>query len=234
MSDYTVFSRRFLTGTIADLPYYARLAWAAILFEAEKLRGKVKLPVRDLARWASITTPEAAESIQRFLEPDPYSSSKEEDGRRLTPIGDEEDWYNVVTWEKHAAERAAYFNRLRQQKWRSKRNAETKESNESALLSDENNRPLCRVTKEPELDQEQERRIKNISPNAATTGRITEGQHLYLADQIGKWVAENGSLYVGGSEEDYAAAFQRRFGMTPERWAKLKMQRGLPDKVGQK
>ena len=59
LPDYAVFSRRILTGTISDLSPATRIAWIAILFEAEKLRGRVKLPVRDLAKLASITTPEA-------------------------------------------------------------------------------------------------------------------------------------------------------------------------------
>jgi len=100
--EYAVFSRRILTGTVSDLPPASRIAWITILFEAEKLRGKVKLPVRDLAKMASITTPEAAEALRAFLSPDPYSSTKEFEGRRLLPIEGEEDWYVVATWEKHA------------------------------------------------------------------------------------------------------------------------------------
>lgn len=121
MPEYAVFSRRLLTGTVSDLPPSARIAWIAILFEAEKLRGRVKLPIRDLAKLASITTPEAAEALQTFLAPDPFSSSREAEGRRLTPIEGETDWYQLVTWEKHVAERQAFFNRLRQQRHRGKK-----------------------------------------------------------------------------------------------------------------
>lgn len=121
--EYTVISDRYLTGTISDLPYPARLAWVAILFEAEKLRGRVKLPIRDLAKKASITTEEADEALQLFLGPDKYSSSKEEGGRRLLPVDGETDWYTLTTWEKHAAEKAAFFARLRQQRKRARKAA---------------------------------------------------------------------------------------------------------------
>jgi hypothetical protein len=143
--EYTVISRRILTGTVSDLSPAVRLAWIAILFEAEKLRGRVKLPVRDLAKLASITTPEAAEALHVFQQPDPWSSSKEEEGRRLRPVEGEEDWYDVVTWEKHTAEREAFFNRLRQQRWRARQKGVT-----------DSNGELRDVTKEPEPDREPE------------------------------------------------------------------------------
>jgi len=120
MPDYIVVSDRIFTGTISDLPESARLAWILILFKAEKLRGRVKLPVRDLAKMASISTDDAAAALQFFLSPDKHSSSKEHDGRRLLPVEGETDWYEVATWEKHAEERAAYFNRLRQQRHKAK------------------------------------------------------------------------------------------------------------------
>lgn len=135
MPEYTVFSRRILTGTISDLPYPARLAWTAIMFEAEKLRGRVKLPVRDLAKMSSITTPEAAEALRLFLDPDPYSSSKEHGGRRLIPVEGEEDWYLVTTWEKHATEREAFFHRLRSQRYRAAKEREAKKRAEDTELN---------------------------------------------------------------------------------------------------
>lgn len=118
--EYAVFSRRILTGTVSDLPATARIAWITVLFEAERLRGKVKLPLRDLAKMASITTAEAAEAMDLFLSPDPLSSSKEHGGRRLLPVDGEPDWYIVTTWEKHVEERAVFFARLRKQRQRSK------------------------------------------------------------------------------------------------------------------
>lgn len=146
MPEYAVLSRRVLTGTISDLPPSARIAWITILFEAEKLRGRVKLPIRDLAKMASITTPEAAEALQIFQDPDPYSSSQENEGRRLLPVAGETDWFVVTTWEKHAEERAQFFNRLRQQRHRS-RNAASRDVTESNGVSRD-------VTKEPELEPE--------------------------------------------------------------------------------
>lgn len=118
MAEYTVLSRQFFKGTIADLPMSARLAWLVVLFEAERERGRVKLPLRALANDAKISVPEAAEALRIFQEPDPYSSSKAMDGRRLIAIEDEEDWYSVVNWEKHAAEREKFFARVRQQRRR--------------------------------------------------------------------------------------------------------------------
>jgi hypothetical protein len=63
MPEYMVISRQILIGTISDLPHFALKAWLAILFEGEKLRGRVKLPVRVLSKMASITSQEAAEAV---------------------------------------------------------------------------------------------------------------------------------------------------------------------------
>lgn len=120
MVEFAVFNRRIYTGTISTMPYATRLAWGVVLFEAEKLRGKVKLPVYDLSRWACITVEEAADALEQFQAADAYSSSKADDGRRLRPVDGEEDWYELINWEKHAEERAAYFNRLRQQRHKAK------------------------------------------------------------------------------------------------------------------
>lgn len=119
--NYTVLSDRILTGTIADLTPTIRLAWLAILFEADRLRGRVKLPVRDLAKKANISNEQAAEALRVLQEPDPLSSSPEHDGRRLLPIEGEPNWYIVTTWERHAAEREVYFHRLRQSRYDSKK-----------------------------------------------------------------------------------------------------------------
>lgn len=120
MPEYTVFSRGIYSGTIAALPYAARLAWGVVLFEAEKLRGKVRLPVYDLAQWAHITIEEAQDALARFQEEDPLSGSEEEGGRRLVPIEGEKNWYQVVTWEKHVRERQRYFATLRKQRQRAR------------------------------------------------------------------------------------------------------------------
>jgi len=118
-SEHTVLSRQILDGTVRDLPLSARWAWLAIMFEAEKLRGRVKLPLRALSVWANITIEEAASAVELFQQPDRFSSSKVEEGRRLRAL-EEEDWYQVVNWEKHDKERKAFFARLRQQRHRQK------------------------------------------------------------------------------------------------------------------
>lgn len=119
-AEHVVLSRQILDGTVSDLPPASRWAWLAIMFEAEKLRGRVKIPLRALSSWARISVEEAATALESFQQPDPFSSSKVDEGRRLRAIDGEEDWYQVVNWEKHAAERAAFFNRLRQQRIRTK------------------------------------------------------------------------------------------------------------------
>jgi hypothetical protein len=151
--DYEVFSRRILTGTISDLPCAARWAWVAIMFDVDLLSGRVKVPVRDLAKMATISIEEAADALRRFQEPDPFSSSKELDGKRLIPIEGEEDWYQVVTWDKHKREREAFFNRLRQNRWAKERKEELTEPN-----ADQSN-----LTKDIEVEEQKQKKEQQES-----------------------------------------------------------------------
>jgi hypothetical protein len=177
--EYAVFSRRLLTGTISDLPPAARIAWITIIFEAERLRGKVKIPVRDLAKMASITTAEAAEALELFLAPDPFSSSKEHDGRRLLPIDGEEDWYTVATWEKHQEEREVFFARLRKQRQRARGAAV---ADYKVTVSHGESRS---VTNEPEPEPEPKQEKKRFNISSA----FEEVWKLY-PNKVGKDVAE--------------------------------------------
>lgn len=150
MPEYEVFSRQMLEGTIGDLPGYMFKAWFAIVFEAKRLKGRVKIPIRVLAGWARITNEQAKESLTTFLAPDEFSSSREHEGRRLVPLPEfGDDWFQVVTWEKHEAERKAYFARLRVQRHR-----ENKGKNEDRVTL--GNAVKRSVTKELEQELELE------------------------------------------------------------------------------
>jgi hypothetical protein len=170
MDDYVVISKRILTGTMRDLPPAAWRAWIAVLFEAERLRGRVKLPVSDLALLAAITRPEAAEALRLFQEPDPWSSSKVGDGRRLVPVNGEEDWYQVVTWEKHWEERERFFARLRQQRKRAAGRRKNSGNGDPLQTANSHGTPLQNgeasrsVTNEPELEPESRSKASSAEP----------------------------------------------------------------------
>lgn len=128
MVQYMVVSDGILDGTIADHPPFLTRAWLAVLFEAEKLRGRVFFPIRKLANRAKISNDEAIQSLSILQAPDPLSSSKAHDGRRMLPVAGEENWYVVTTWEQHAKEREVFFHRLRQQRHtQKKKQAERKD-----------------------------------------------------------------------------------------------------------
>jgi hypothetical protein len=158
MPHYTVISDRFLTGTISSLPAASRLAWLVVLFEADRLGGRVKMPVWDLAKKASISPAEAADALRAFLEPDAFSSSDECEGRRLLAVEGEKDWYDLVTWEKHAKERETYFARLRQQRHRRRQAkvdggaAADEEDAEEDVTADRDKSPNVTVNRDEEAE----------------------------------------------------------------------------------
>lgn len=215
MDDYVVISKRVLTGTMRDLPPAAWRAWIAVIFEAEKLRGKVKLPVSDLALLAAITRPEAAEALRLFQEPDPWSSSKAEDGRRLVPLSGEEDWYQVVTWEKHWEERERFFARLRQQRKRAAARRKKSGNGEPLQADDRHGAPLRNgeasrsVTNEPEPEPEPESRSRAASaeptvfvPSAVEKDAWFEERWLRYPNKEGKKEARRHFVSTVKTHED--------------------------------
>jgi hypothetical protein len=242
--EYSVFSRRRFVGSLTTLPYAARLAWDIVLYEADKLRGRVFLPPFDLANAAVITIDEARDALAKFQEPDPNSATEAEDGRRLLPIEGEPHWYKVVTWEEHEKERKAYFNRLRQQRWYAK-HAEKQEPNDLT----QPNATKRDLTKEPEPEPEVKtasklsshkkeekgskaflraparEKQKKATPGHTNNGNgeITEKQYAAIAWQVRKWNEETRDLRIGGSNEAYERDFNRQqFGVTFKRFEKLR------------
>ncbi len=116
MPEYIVLPDNYFMSSVADLPLASRLAWIAVLFEAQRNKGQVRLSPGVLARMARITTSEAADALAAFRAVDPYSENPAYGGRRLIPR--EEGWEEVVSWQEYVKIRSRYFARLRQRRYR--------------------------------------------------------------------------------------------------------------------
>lgn len=79
------------------LPDSQRVIWITLLGMANS-RGRVHASICGIANRARKSIPEVQEALQVFLSPDPYSRSKEHEGRRLLEI---DGGWQLVTYEKH-------------------------------------------------------------------------------------------------------------------------------------
>jgi hypothetical protein len=123
---YTKVYRSITQSTVwVGQPAHVKLAWIVMLAEADEI-GRVTTPVPVLAKLAEVTLPEFEEALSVFLSPDPYSRSKEYEGRRVEALSDEEEFsgFRILNHEKYRqkrdAEKRKEQNREAQARWREK------------------------------------------------------------------------------------------------------------------
>lgn len=93
--------------------------WITLL-AMKQFDGRVESSIPGLARAANIPIEDCERGLKKLMSPDPYSRSKEHDGRRITEI--EGGWF-VLNHEKYRdkRDRADYY-----RKWRAQRAAQQK------------------------------------------------------------------------------------------------------------
>ena len=82
---YTKLANSILTSTVWMESNETRIVWLTLLAMCDK-NGEVQASIPGLANVARVTVKEAEEAIEVFLAPDPYSSTKTDEGRRIEEI----------------------------------------------------------------------------------------------------------------------------------------------------
>jgi hypothetical protein len=86
MSDtYTKLFSSITESTVWGESYATRIVWVTMLAMADA-SGDVYGAISGLARRANVTLQEAKTALQSFMAPDPYSRTKDNDGRRVEEI----------------------------------------------------------------------------------------------------------------------------------------------------
>lgn len=121
MAGYTKLFTRILDSTIWREPDETRILWITMLALADQ-DGIVQSTIPGLADRARISLEECERSLERFQQPDKYSWSKEEEGRRIKVV--DGGWF-LINHSKYRAllskEDQAEKTRLRVQKYRALR-----------------------------------------------------------------------------------------------------------------
>lgn len=108
MDNYTKLFSSIITSTIWQEDNPTRILWITMLALSDA-DGKVEGSIPGLARMAGITTEECEKSMQKLQSPDPYSRTKEHEGRRV--IDADGGWIilNRVKYRDKKADRKEYY-----------------------------------------------------------------------------------------------------------------------------
>lgn len=97
MSGYSKLDCNMLHSSIWQEPHDVRVAWVTMLLLTD-YHGQVKASLPALAMQNAVTVQRMQEIIEIFMSPDPYSKSKEHDGRRLMEI---DGGWQVINYPKY-------------------------------------------------------------------------------------------------------------------------------------
>jgi hypothetical protein len=125
MNGYTKLFNSIITSTIWQEDDKTRIVWITLLALSD-FQGNVEGSIPGLANLARISTEDCEKSLAKLKQPDPYSRSKEKEGRRIEDV--EGGWHiiNYVLYRERNIDRKAY-NRMKQQQYRSQEKESTKE-----------------------------------------------------------------------------------------------------------
>jgi hypothetical protein len=99
MAGFTKLWSSIVHSTVWQEPLHVKVTWVTMLALADA-QGHVGASIPGLASAAGVTIPQCEESLGKFLAPDPYSGTKEHEGRRIEA---EDGGWRLLTYEKHRA-----------------------------------------------------------------------------------------------------------------------------------
>ena len=92
--------RSILDSTIWMEEDHVLRIWLVLLLNCDS-EGIVKMPIPAMAQRARVTLDQCREALTRLEAPDPDSQSKEEDGKRIVKISEEEPIWFIVNYETY-------------------------------------------------------------------------------------------------------------------------------------
>ena len=133
---YVKLHQELFESTIWQESAIVRLAWITILLMANK-EGEVMASIPGLANRVGCSVSEAEEAINKFLGPDKYSRTQDDEGRRLEVI---EGGWAVLNHEKYRNKGSITDgkeqNRIRQQRFRDKQKRNAKSVTNNTHITD--------------------------------------------------------------------------------------------------
>lgn len=139
MSDtYTKLFSSITESTVWGESYSTRVVWVTMLAMADA-QGDVYGAIPGLARRANVTLQEVEKALAAFLSPDPYSRTKDDDGRRIAVI---DGGWRLINHAKYGEVRNAEERREYKREWdRKNRSRNPTESDKSDTNPTESDNP---------------------------------------------------------------------------------------------
>jgi hypothetical protein len=153
---FTKLCSSLVTSTIWQESKETKILWITMLAMADR-RGIVEGSIPGLAKMAGLTIPEVEAALEDLYAPDPYSRTKDNEGRRIFTI--EGGWaiYNYPKYrEMKDYDKILEQGRLRQQKYRDTHASDGKnvtDSNASVTVSNESASASASVSLVPEVPE---------------------------------------------------------------------------------
>lgn len=118
MSGFTKLFSSIVTSSVWSESNETRIVWVTMMALADR-RGIVEAAIPGLANAARVTIPECEDALAKFLQPDSYSRSSANEGRRIEKI---EGGWRLLNYEayrrKLSKEDRADYQRVKQQEYR--------------------------------------------------------------------------------------------------------------------
>lgn len=191
MTGFTKLFSGIVFSTVWQEPLQVRVVWVTMLALANA-KGEVMASVPGLAKASGITLEECEAALARLKEPDPYSRTKDHEGRR---IGDIDGGWLVLNYLKYRNLRHADERRMANQEYVRQHRARKKESvRKSAKVSRSKPRKAqAEAEAEAEGEEEAEEQPRErIAADAAA--KPSNGKHpdTWLTPYWDAWVAQYG------------------------------------------
>ena len=137
MSGYTKLFNSIVTSTIWTEDDKTRIVWITMLALADK-HGEVQASIPGLARVAGVSVADCEKALEKFLSPDPYSRTPDDEGRRIESI---EGGWVLLNHGKYrdlaSKEESKASNAVRQKRWRDRQRRNAKVTGSDAGVTEE-------------------------------------------------------------------------------------------------
>jgi hypothetical protein len=221
MPNYTKLFNSIVTSTIWTEDDKTRIVWITMLAIADQ-NGEVQASIPGLARLAAVSISDAEIAISKFLGPDPYSRTPENDGRRIAKIDGGWELLNHAKYRRMASLAEAKEANAERQRRHRERNAPVTHSNASvthrnATVTPQTDKAEAEAEAEAKAEAEAEAKAEKKkqkhesgfaarSSNARPQSReefdaFFRDLDLYPRDAEGTWNKFEGNGWTNGSRE---------------------------------
>lgn len=178
---FTKLFSSILDSTIWQEPKETKIVWITMLAMADR-NGEVHASIPGLANRACITIPECETALTCLLSPDPYSRTKEYEGRR---IGEIDGGWELLNHAKYrsllSAEERREYNRRKQAEYRAKHKEDV---NDMSMTVNHNKQ--CQHSTEAEAEAEAEKKKNKNGTSASLSDLKAYAVEIGLTERDGE------------------------------------------------